>query len=100
MERRGIHMDLDTVRKVARLSRIAVTEDELEPVRAKLQSIMGFIEQLNEVNTDNVEPLSSVMDIQLPLREDAVTDGGIQRDVLANAPETMEGFFVVPKVVE
>lgn len=93
-------MDIDTVRKVARLARLDLSESELEAARIKLSTIMKFVEQLGEVNTDNVEPLANVVDIKLRLREDEVTDGGIQADVLANAPEAMEGFFVVPKVVE
>lgn len=93
-------MDLDTVRKVARLARLELSEGELEAARGKLGSIMKFVEQLGEVNTDNIEPLANVVDIKLRLRDDVVTDGGIQKDVLANAPEAMEGFFVVPKVVE
>lgn len=93
-------MDIETVKKVARLARLDLSEAELEATRVKLGSIMTFVEQLSEVNTDNVEPLANVVDISLRLREDEVTDGGIQDDVLANAPEALEGFFVVPKVVE
>jgi len=93
-------MDKDIVKKVARLARIKVTEAEAEEVVPKLQNIMSWIEQLGEVDTDNVEPLASVVDITLPLREDVCNDGDIQEQVLANAPETMQGFFVVPKVVE
>lgn len=93
-------MDLDTVKKVARLARLELGEAEMEAARVKLGSIMKFVEQLAEVDTDNVEPLANVVDIKLRLRDDEVTDGGIQQDVLANAPEAMEGFFVVPKVVE
>lgn len=94
-------MDIETVRKVASLARLKVSEDDLQNKYApQLSNIMKFIEQLDEVNTDNVEPLASVVDITLRLRADAVTDGAIQKDVLANAPEAAEGFFVVPKVVE
>jgi len=93
-------MDIDTVKKVARLARLELDEGELEAARVKLSSIMTFVEQLSEVDTDNVEPLANVVDIKLRLRADEVTDGGIQSDVLANAPEALEGFFVVPKVVE
>jgi aspartyl-tRNA(Asn)/glutamyl-tRNA(Gln) amidotransferase subunit C len=93
-------MDIATVKKVATLARLDMNDAELEAVRTKLGSIMKFVEQLGEVNTDNVEPLSNVVDIKLRLREDAVTDGGEQEKILANAPEAMEGFFVVPKVVE
>ena len=93
-------MDLKTVKKVATLARLEMNEGELEAVRAKLGNIMKFVEQLGEVNTDNVEPLANVVDITLRLREDTVNDGGQQQKVLANAPEAMEGFFVVSKVVE
>ena len=93
-------MDIQTVKKVATLARLEMQDRELEAVRVKLGNIMKFIEQLGEVNTDNVEPLANVVDIKLRLREDVVNDGNIQEKVLANAPETMEGFFVVSKVVE
>lgn len=93
-------MDIETVRKVARLARLKVEEKDLERYGAQLTNILKFVEQLDEVKTDNVEPLANVVDIKLRLRDDAVTDGGVQQDVLANAPEKMEGFFVVPKVVE
>ena len=90
----------ETVAKVANLARIKTTDEEQEKLAPQLDNIIGFVEQLSEVDTDNVEPLASVVDITLPLRKDEVTDGGVQEDVLANAPETLEGFFVVPKVVE
>lgn len=93
-------MDLKTVKKVATLARLEMNESELEAVRVKLGNIMKFVEQLGEVNTDNIEPLANVVDIKLRLREDVVNDGGQQEKILANAPESMEGFFVVPKVVE
>lgn len=93
-------MDIKTIKKVATLARLEMPESELEVVRTKLGNIMKFVEQLGEVNTDNVEPLANVVDIKLRLREDVVSDGGQQEKVLANAPESMEGFFVVPKVVE
>lgn len=93
-------LDKDAVMKVARLARLKITDEEAEKYGGQLSNIIQFVEQLNEVDTDNVEPLASVVDIDLRLREDAITDGGIQDDVLANAPETLEGFFVVPKVVE
>ncbi len=93
-------MDIETVRKVARLARLKVDDKDLERYGGQLTNILKFVEQLEEVNTDNVEPLANVVDIKLRLRADAVTDGGLQTEVLANAPEKMEGFFVVPKVVE
>ncbi|PZQ45300.1 MAG: Asp-tRNA(Asn)/Glu-tRNA(Gln) amidotransferase GatCAB subunit C [Micavibrio aeruginosavorus] len=93
-------MDINTVKKVATLARLEMQDSELEAVQAKLGNIMKFVEQLGEVNTDNVEPLANVVDIKLRLRDDVVNDGAMQTKVLANAPESMEGFFVVPKVVE
>ncbi|HIF26582.1 MAG TPA: Asp-tRNA(Asn)/Glu-tRNA(Gln) amidotransferase subunit GatC [Micavibrio sp.] len=88
------------VAKVARLARIKMTDDELDSTREKLNNIIGFVEQLSEVDTDNVEPLPSPVDIALPLRKDEITDGNCPEAVLANAPEEMEDFYVVPKVVE
>jgi aspartyl-tRNA(Asn)/glutamyl-tRNA(Gln) amidotransferase subunit C len=93
-------MDIQTVKKVARLARIETNDEEAQIVSDKLKNIMKFVEQLNEVNTDNVEPLSNVVDIALRLRADEINDGNIPKDVLSNAPESMEGFFVVPKIVE
>lgn len=93
-------LDKKTVAKVASLARLDLSDAELEKFGPQLSNIINFVEQLAEVDTDNVEPLASVVDIKLRLREDKVTDGGIQKDVLANAPESLEGFFVVPKVVE
>ena len=93
-------VDKSTVSRVARLARIHIDEDRLEPMAAELSSIMSWIEQLNEVNTDNVEPLASVTGHALPLRDDVVTDGEISEKVTQNAPESTSGFFVVPKVVE
>lgn len=93
-------LDKDTVRKVAMLARIKMTDEELDKYGPQLNNILGFVEQLGEVDTDNVEPLPSPVDIKLKLRKDEVTDGGYAGDVLANAPEEMEDFYVVPKVVE
>ena len=93
-------MDLKTVKKVATLASLDMNEGELDAVCAKLGNIMKFVEQLEEVNTDNVEPLANVVDIKLRLREDIVNDGDMQQKILANAPEAMEGFFVVSKIVE
>lgn len=90
----------DDVKKVARLSRIAVPEDKLDTLAGELTGIMGWIEQLNEVDIEGVEPMTSVVAAKLPMREDEVTDGGIQDQILANAPKSDEGFFVVPKAVE
>jgi len=90
----------DDVRKVARLSRIAVPDDKLDALADELSGIMGWIEQLNEVDVEGVDPMTSVVASTLPMREDDVTDGNIQDQVLANAPKSDEGFFVVPKAVE
>lgn len=93
-------LDNKTVEKVARLARLKITDKEATEYGSKLSNIINFVEQLKEVDTENVEPLASVVDINLRLREDKVTDGDIQSEILANAPESLEGFFVVPKVVE
>ena len=93
-------MDTKTVSKVATLARLKVTEDDLNRYGPQISNIIKFVEQLDEVYTDNIAPLANVVDIKLPLRADEVTDGDVQTDVLKNAPEQMEGFFVVPKIVE
>ncbi|MEL7128983.1 MAG: Asp-tRNA(Asn)/Glu-tRNA(Gln) amidotransferase subunit GatC [Pseudomonadota bacterium] len=90
----------DDVRKVARLSRIAVAEDRLEGLAGELNGILGWIDQLNEVDVSDVEPMTSVVEASLPQRDDVVTDGNKQADILANAPKSEDGFFVVPKSVE
>ena len=90
----------DTARKVASLSRIRVAEDRLPALAQELSAILTFMEQLNEVDVTGVEPMTSVTPMRLKRREDAVTDGGQQDKVLANAPDAREGFFAVPKVVE
>lgn len=90
----------DDVRKVARLSRIAVPEDRLDELAGELNGILGWIDQLNEVDVDGVEPLTCVVETTLPMRADVVTDGDIRDQVLANAPHSEHGFFVVPKAVE
>ena len=93
-------IDAATVRKVARLARIAEPEEKLEPLARELSGIMAWIEQLAEVDTDGVEPMTSVVAVALPLREDVVTEGGDAGKILFNAPKSVGGFFVVPKVVE
>ncbi|MEO1028617.1 MAG: Asp-tRNA(Asn)/Glu-tRNA(Gln) amidotransferase subunit GatC [Pseudomonadota bacterium] len=90
----------EDVEKVARLSRIAVDEDRLPSLANELNGILKWIEQLNEVDVEGVDPMTSVVAADLPMRDDVVTDGGIQDDVLANAPKSTAGFFVVPKSVE
>ena len=93
-------VDKETVRKVARLARIAVPEDKLEPMAAELNGILNWIEQLAEVDVEDVEAMTTPVHMKLPMREDVVTDGNIRDKVLANAPKTEDGFFVVPKAVE
>ena len=93
-------IDAATVRKVAKLARIAQPEETLEKLAAELNGIMAWIEQLNEVDTDGVAPMASTEAVTLPMREDVVTDGGDPAVVLANAPKSDRNFFVVPKVVE
>ncbi|MFV0335875.1 MAG: Asp-tRNA(Asn)/Glu-tRNA(Gln) amidotransferase subunit GatC [Tropicimonas sp.] len=93
-------IDIETARNVARLARIRVEEDALPALAGEFNAILGFIEQLNEVDVEGVEPMTSVTPMRLKRREDLVTDGGCQDKVLANAPDAREGFFAVPKVVE
>jgi aspartyl-tRNA(Asn)/glutamyl-tRNA(Gln) amidotransferase subunit C len=93
-------IDKDTARKVAHLARIEVAEDALENLAGELSNILGFMEQLNEVDVEGVEPMTSVTPMELKRRKDVVTDGGYPDAILANAPDSREGFFAVPKVVE
>ncbi|MCT6859962.1 Asp-tRNA(Asn)/Glu-tRNA(Gln) amidotransferase subunit GatC [Bartonella apis] len=93
-------VDIKTVKRVARLSRIAVKDDEAERMANELNAILGFVEQLDEVNVDNVEPLTSVIPMTLRTREDVVTDGNKAADIVANAPLSEDNFFLVPKVIE
>jgi aspartyl-tRNA(Asn)/glutamyl-tRNA(Gln) amidotransferase subunit C len=95
-----VSLDEATVARIARLARIAVPADELEPLASELSRILEWIEQLNEVDTEGVPPMTSVAAMKLAWREDQVTDGGRPEDILANAPERQDGYFVVPKVVE
>ena len=93
-------VDLATVRKIAGLARIATSDAEAEALVPELNNILGWIEQLGEVDTDGVEPLAAVIPNHLRLRDDVVTDGGIRDAVLKNAPQAEHGFFAVPKVIE
>ncbi len=93
-------IDTGTAAKVAKLARIKVEDDQLPALAEEFNRILGFIEQLSEVDVDGVEPLTSVTPQRLKRREDVVTDGGYQDKVLSNAPDAREGFFAVPKVVE
>ena len=90
----------EQVRHIARLARIAMSDAEIERLAPELNNILGWVEQLGEVNTDGIEPLTAVIDQKLRLRDDAVTDGNVRDDVLANAPDAQHGFFAVPKVIE
>ena len=90
----------EQVRHIAKLARIAMSEEELDRLLPELNNILGWVEQLGEVDTDGVEPLATVIDQKLRLRDDKVTDGDCRDAVLANAPEAQHGFFAVPKVIE
>lgn len=93
-------VDADTVRRVAHLARIAVADEEVENLRGELNAILAFVEQLNEVNVDGVEPMTSVTPMAMKMRDDKITDGGIPDAIIANAPAHEHHFFLVPKVVE
>jgi aspartyl-tRNA(Asn)/glutamyl-tRNA(Gln) amidotransferase subunit C len=93
-------VDTTTVRHIAKLARIAMTDAEIAAMVPELNNILDWVEQLREVDTDGVEPLATVIDQQLRLRGDVVDDGGIREEVLANAPGAEHGFFAVPKVIE
>jgi len=93
-------VDQATVRRIARLARIAVDESEIPHLQGEINAILSFVEELSAVNVEGVEAMTSVIPMKLPMREDVVTDGEIAAQVLANAPLTEDGFFLVPKVVE
>lgn len=93
-------VDKDTVTRIARLARVRIDEAQGQALVGELNGILGWIEQLREIDTSGVEPMTSVVATRLPLREDAVTDGGRPEAVLKNAPDATAGFFTVPKVVE
>ena len=93
-------VDAATVKKIASLARIAITDEEVAKIAPELDNILGWIEQLNEVNVDGVEPSAGAAQMALKMRDDVVSDGGYPDKVLANAPERAGDFFVVPKVVE
>jgi aspartyl-tRNA(Asn)/glutamyl-tRNA(Gln) amidotransferase subunit C len=93
-------VDAATVRHIAKLARIAVTDAEVEALAPELNNILGWVEQLQEVDVEGVEPMTAVIPNKLRLRGDEVTDGGKRDDVLANAPTAEHGFFAVPKVIE
>ncbi|MCP9630710.1 Asp-tRNA(Asn)/Glu-tRNA(Gln) amidotransferase subunit GatC [Rhodopseudomonas palustris] len=93
-------VDAATVRRIAHLARIAVTDDEVPHLQGELNAMLAFVEQLSEVDVDGVEPMTSVTPMQMKKRADVVNDGEIADQVTANAPATEQHFFVVPKVVE
>jgi len=90
----------EQVRHIAKLARIGMSDPEIEALVPELNTILGWVEQLGEVNTEGVQPLTAVIDQKLRLRDDQITDGDIRDEVLANAPEAQHGFFAVPKVIE
>jgi aspartyl-tRNA(Asn)/glutamyl-tRNA(Gln) amidotransferase subunit C len=93
-------VDQATVRRIAHLARIAVEDDEVERLGGELNAILAFVEELASVDVEGVEPLTSALPMQMKKRQDVVTDGGFADDVLANAPEREDHYFVVPKVIE
>ncbi|MDF1607077.1 Asp-tRNA(Asn)/Glu-tRNA(Gln) amidotransferase subunit GatC [Hoeflea sp. YIM 152468] len=93
-------VDLATVKRVAHLARIAVTDEDAARMEGELNVILGFVEQLSEVDVEGIEPMTSVTPMAMRKRTDAVTDGSKAEDIVANAPETTDNFFLVPKVVE
>jgi aspartyl-tRNA(Asn)/glutamyl-tRNA(Gln) amidotransferase subunit C len=93
-------VDQETVRRIARLARIAVTEEDVPHLQGELNAILAFVEQLNEVDVEGVEPMTSVTPMAMKKRRDVVTDGGYPQAIVKNAPATEDNFFLVPKVVE
>ena len=93
-------IDADTVRRIAHLARISVREEDIEHLQGELNAMLAFVEQLQEVNVEGIEPMTSVTPMAMKKREDVVTDGGIADDIVKNAPATEDHFFLVPKVVE
>lgn len=98
--RATMSVDTETVLRIASLSRIAMSEEEAERLKPELNNILGWVEQLGEVDTSGVEPLAVVIDNHTRMRDDVVTDGDKRDDILANAPVAEHGFFGVPKVIE
>ncbi len=93
-------VNAETVRHVAKLARIAMSDAEVDALVPELNNILGWVDQLSAVDTDGVEPLTAVIDQKLRLRDDVVNDGGVRDAVLLNAPDAQHGFFAVPKVIE
>jgi aspartyl-tRNA(Asn)/glutamyl-tRNA(Gln) amidotransferase subunit C len=93
-------VDLSAVRRIARLARIGVSESEIPHLQGEINAILRFVQALEAIDVEGVEPMTSVIPMRLPMRDDVVTDGEIADKVLANAPLTEDGFFLVPKVIE
>lgn len=93
-------VDENTVRRIAKLARIAVTEEEVAPLTKDLSAILDWVEQLGEVDTDHVPPMTSVVEMEMKMREDIVRHDNLQKQVTQNAPQSEDGFFAVPKVIE
>ena len=93
-------VDQNTVRRIARLARIAVSDEEVPHLQGELNAILSFVEQLNEVDVSGVEPMTSVIPMTMKKRQDGITDGGYPEKIVRNAPASEDGFFLVPKVVE
>ena len=93
-------VDADTVRRIAHLARIAVSDDEAAPLQGELNTILAWVEQLQEVDVAGVEPMTSVTPMTMKMRKDEVTDGGKPADIVKNAPQSDDNFFLVPKVIE
>lgn len=93
-------IDVATVKKVASLSRLRESDERLQSLAGELNGILGWIEQLNEVDVSGVDPMTTAIEMPQPMREDVVTDGDKVTQIVANAPKTVDGFFIVPKVVE
>ncbi len=99
---RGNHMSItkDTILKIANLAKISITSDETEKLESEISSIISWVETLNEVDTDNIEPMTNSLQSSLRMREDEVNDGNKTKDILLNSPTEDDNFFVVPKVIE
>ena len=93
-------VDVQTVRRIAHLARIAVSDDEVGHLQGELNTILAWVEQLGEVNVEGVEPMTSVTPMTMKMRKDEVTDGGKPADIVKNAPQSDDNFFLVPKVIE
>jgi aspartyl-tRNA(Asn)/glutamyl-tRNA(Gln) amidotransferase subunit C len=96
----AMSVDANTVKRIGRLARIRIEEDEVAGYQNEINSILGFVEQLSEINVDGVEPMTSVMPMTLRRRDDVITDGNYAGQIVKNAPLTEDNFFMVPKVVE